>query len=99
MKTVHYKTDYRQRREPKISIEGLDGLTPDSIYRVCPSMNRKNRQMRDKRLPCSISCQLIIAVKPVTVDKPPEATAKTDPLIFRGMEIRELYQPDSVAYG
>ena len=26
------------------------------------------------------SCQLIIAVKPVTVDKLPEATAKTDPL-------------------
>ena len=33
--------------------EGLDGLTPDSTE-VYPSMNRKNRQMRDKRLPCSI---------------------------------------------
>ena len=32
--------------------EGLDGLTLST--EVYPSMNRKNRQMRDKRLPCSI---------------------------------------------
>ena len=32
--------------------EGLDGQTLST--EVYPSMNRKNRQMRDKRLPCSI---------------------------------------------
>lgn len=34
--------------------EGMDGLTLTLSTGVCPSMNRKNQQMRDKRLPCSI---------------------------------------------
>ena len=38
--------------------EGLDGLTPST--EVYPSMNRKNRQMRDKRLPCSILVSLLL---------------------------------------
>ena len=60
--------------------EGLDGLTPDSIYRSVSIYEPKESADEGQATALLYSCQLIIAVKPVTVDKLPEATAKTDPL-------------------
>lgn len=58
----------------------MDGLTPDSIYRSVSIYEPKESADEGQATALLYSCQLIIAVKPVTVDKLPEATAKTDPL-------------------
>ena len=64
--------------------EGLDGLTPDSIYRSVSIYEPKESADEGQATALLYSCQLIIAVKPVTVDKLPEATAKTDPFRVYG---------------
>lgn len=60
--------------------KGLDGLTPDSIYRSVSIYEPKEINTQGQVTALLYSCQLIIAVKPVTVDKLPDGIAKTDPL-------------------
>lgn len=60
--------------------EGLDGLTPDSTYRTVSIYEPKEIDTQGNATALLYSCQLIISVKPVTVDKLPNGTAKTDPL-------------------
>ena len=60
--------------------EGLDGLVPDSVYRSVSIYEPQGLTDNGQATALLYSCQLIIAVKPVTVDKLPEAIAKTDPL-------------------
>lgn len=60
--------------------EGLDGLTPDSTYRTVSIYEPKEIDPQGNATALLYSCQLIISVKPVTVDKLPNGTAKTDPL-------------------
>lgn len=60
--------------------EGLDGLTPDSTYRTVSIYEPKETDTQGNATALLYSCQLIIAVKPVTVDKLPDGIAKTDPL-------------------
>ena len=60
--------------------EGLDGLTPDSIYRSVSIYEPKEVNTPGQAAALLYSCQIIISVKPVTVDKLPDGTAKTDPL-------------------
>lgn len=60
--------------------EGLNGLTPDSVYRSVSIYEPKGTNSQGKATALLYSCQLIIAVKPVTVDKLPNGIAKTDPL-------------------
>lgn len=60
--------------------EGLDGLTPDSTYRTVSIYEPKETDTQGNTTALLYSCQLIIAVKPVTVDKLPDGVAKTDPL-------------------
>lgn len=60
--------------------DGLDGLTPDSTYRTVSIYEPKEMNAQGNATALLYSCQLIIAVKPVTVDKLPDGIAKTDPL-------------------
>lgn len=60
--------------------EGLDGLTPDSTYRTVSIYEPKEIDTQGNVTALLYSCRLIISVKPVTVDKLPNGTAKTDPL-------------------
>lgn len=60
--------------------DGLDGLTPDSTYRTVSIYEPKEMNAKGNATALLYSCQLIIAVKPVTVDKLPDGIAKTDPL-------------------
>lgn len=60
--------------------EGLDGLTPDSTYRTVSIYESKGTDTQRNATVLLYSCQLIIAVKPVTIDKLPDGIAKTDPL-------------------
>lgn len=60
--------------------EGLDGLTPDSTYRTVSIYEPKETDTQGNATALLYSCQLIIAVKPVTANKLPDGIAKTDPL-------------------
>lgn len=60
--------------------EGLDGLTPDSIYRSVSIYEPKEMNAQGEAAALLYSCQIIISVKPATVDKLPDGIAKTDPL-------------------
>lgn len=60
--------------------EGLDGLTPDSTYRTVSIYELKETDTQGNATALLYSCQLIIAVKPVTANKLPDGIAKTDPL-------------------
>lgn len=60
--------------------EGLDGLTPDSTYRTVSIYEPKEIDPQGNATALLYSCQLIISVKPVTVNKLPNGIAKTDPL-------------------
>lgn len=60
--------------------EGLDGLTPDSTYRTVSIYESKETDTQGNATALLYSCQLIIAVKPVTANKLPDGIAKTDPL-------------------
>lgn len=60
--------------------EGLDGLTPDSTYRTVSIYEPKETDTQENATALLYSCQLIIAVKPVTANKLPDGIAKTDPL-------------------
>lgn len=60
--------------------DGLDGLTPDSIYRTISIYEPEEADEQGHVSALLYSCQLIIAVKPVPVEKLPEGIAKTDPL-------------------
>lgn len=60
--------------------DGLDGLTPDSTYRTVSIYEPKEMNAQGNATALLYSCQLIIAVKPVTVAKLPDGIAKTDPL-------------------
>lgn len=60
--------------------DGLDGLTSDSTYRTVSIYEPKEMNAQGNATALLYSCQLIIAVKPVTVDKLPDGIAKTDPL-------------------
>lgn len=60
--------------------EGLDGLTPDSTYRTVSIYEPKETDIQGNATALLYSCQLIIAVKPVTANKLPDGIAKTDPL-------------------
>lgn len=60
--------------------EGLDGLTPDSTYRTVSIYEPEETDTQGNATALLYSCQLIIAVKPVTANKLPDGIAKTDPL-------------------
>ena len=60
--------------------EGLDGLTPDSTYRTVSIYEPKETDTQGNATALLYSCQLIIAVKPVTANKMPDGITKTDPL-------------------
>lgn len=60
--------------------EGLNGLTPDSTYRTVSIYEPKETDTQGNATALLYSCQLIIAVKPVTANKLPDGIAKTDPL-------------------
>jgi len=60
--------------------EGLDGLTPDSTYRTVSIYEPKETDTQGNATALLYSCQLIIAVKPVTANKLPDGITKTDPL-------------------
>lgn len=60
--------------------EGLNGLTPDSTYRTVSIYESKEIDTQGNATALLYSCQLIISVKPVTVNKLPNGIAKTDPL-------------------
>lgn len=65
--------------------KGLDGLTPDSIYRSVSIYEPKATDAQGNATALLYSCQLIISVKPVTADKLPNGIAKTDPLYIQSV--------------
>lgn len=65
--------------------KGLDGLTPDSIYRSVSIYEPKATDAQGNATALLYSCQLIISVKPVTADKLPNGIVKTDPLYIQSV--------------